>query len=91
MEDAVKNILVTGGFGFIGSHLLEQLLAEPDTQVHVVDNLSTAPLPVARLLEELKSPSNLSYDLEDVKQFCEGWDGKRFDEIYSFPLVIDAR
>jgi UDP-glucose 4-epimerase len=34
------NILITGGAGFIGSHLAERLLAEGHS-VHILDNLST--------------------------------------------------
>ena len=34
------SILVTGGAGFIGSHLIEQLLAEIDDQVVVLDNFN---------------------------------------------------
>ncbi len=33
-------VLITGGAGFVGSHLAEALLARGDT-VHVLDNLST--------------------------------------------------
>jgi UDP-glucose 4-epimerase len=36
-------ILITGGAGFIGSHLAERLLAEGN-HVHVIDNLSTGRL-----------------------------------------------
>jgi UDP-glucuronate 4-epimerase len=36
----MKNILVTGGAGFIGSHLVDRLVAEGDWQVSVVDDFN---------------------------------------------------
>ena len=35
------NILITGGAGFIGSHLAELLLQDPDNHLTIVDNLAT--------------------------------------------------
>jgi dTDP-glucose 4,6-dehydratase len=37
---SVHHVLVTGGAGFIGSHLVDLLLADPSTRVTVVDRLS---------------------------------------------------
>jgi UDP-glucose 4-epimerase len=36
----MNNILVTGGYGFLGGHLVETLLAEPENRVFVLDDLS---------------------------------------------------
>lgn len=36
----MKDFLVTGGAGFIGSHVVDQLLKQPDARVTVVDNFN---------------------------------------------------
>jgi UDP-glucose-4-epimerase GalE len=36
----MRNIIVTGGAGYIGSHLVKLLANEPDVMVHVIDNFS---------------------------------------------------
>lgn len=38
----MKNILITGGMGFIGKFLVRKLLAERDYQLTIVDNLSSS-------------------------------------------------
>lgn len=40
-----RNILVTGGCGFVGRHLVAKLAAEPDADIWIVDNLSTGKPP----------------------------------------------
>mgnify|MGYP003586509359 CR=1 FL=1 len=39
-----KNVLITGGAGFIGSHLAELLVVKPEYNVIIVDNLSSGSL-----------------------------------------------
>ncbi len=78
----MRQILVTGGFGFIGGHLIERLLSEPGTHVHVVDNLSSNPIPYERLLDELGQPDNLEYCLTSIVNFKAAFGHIHYDEIY---------
>jgi UDP-glucose 4-epimerase len=78
----LKNILVTGGFGFIGGHLIGRLSQDPNNRIHVVDNLSTNPIPVPVLLDELRHPPNLTYDIMTVEEYVSRNKSARFDQIY---------
>ena len=40
MSQRKIRVVVTGGAGFIGSHLIDRLLADDNTEVLVLDNLS---------------------------------------------------
>jgi nucleoside-diphosphate-sugar epimerase len=66
-----SSVLVTGGFGFLGGHILEQLLNGGVGRVHVVDDLSSNPVGIEVLLSELPKAANLSYDLMTVRRYLE--------------------
>ncbi|MGB9444510.1 MAG: GDP-mannose 4,6-dehydratase, partial [Candidatus Acidiferrum sp.] len=55
--------LITGGAGFIGSHLTERLLDQKD-KVVLLDNLSTGSIENIR---HLKSNENLEYHLDGIE------------------------
>lgn len=55
--------LITGGAGFIGSHLAERLLARGDT-VDLLDNLSTGSMDNIR---HLKAAAKLQYHLDNIE------------------------
>jgi UDP-glucose 4-epimerase len=79
MEKISMNILVTGGLGFIGSHLVDALIEDGHT-VKVVDDLSTG-------LIENWNPKSIAYKL-DVVDYCKEYNEK-FDLI--FHLANNAR
>jgi UDP-glucuronate 4-epimerase len=62
-----KNILVTGGAGFIGSHIVDRLLAEDIWQVTVVDNFNGFYSPQVKrsnIEKHLDSPKFLLYETD---------------------------
>ena len=81
----MNKILVTGGFGFLGSHLIELLLSNKNNKVHVVDNLSTSPLPLWYLLNLLPDKDNLTYDIRDLVDYIPE---ETFDEIYHLASIV---
>lgn len=60
--------LVSGGFGFVGSYLVNRLLREGHS-VHVVDNLSSNPIPLSVLLSEFDTFKNLTWDIRDIRDY----------------------
>lgn len=90
MKGSRTNILVTGGFGFIGSWLVEQLVADRNNHVHVVDNLSTSPIHLPSYLDHLGRPDNLTYDLRSIDAFHASatYRANHIDQIYHLASVV---
>jgi UDP-glucose 4-epimerase len=82
------NALITGGFGFIGSHLSERLLIDPGTRIHVVDNLTTNPIDIHAFIRNLHSGDRLTYDIVAVSEYFSGDDLPKFDEVYHLASVV---
>jgi nucleoside-diphosphate-sugar epimerase len=72
----MKNILITGGMGFIGKFLVRKLLAECDYELTIVDNLSSS-----KVDEQIASNPRVTF----VNESFENWTppvGVRYDQIY---------
>ena len=79
-----KSILVTGGAGFIGSHLVDHLLAEGSWQITVVDDFNDFYSPEikrANIAEHLKSPDYklVEADIRDSAALAMLFAAEQFD------------
>lgn len=88
MNTPEKRILVTGGFGFIGTHLVEGLLREDASFVHVVDNLSTSPIDVGRYSAQVPNRERLTWDLCSVKDYFRRDGLPAYDEVFHLANVV---
>ena len=87
-----RNILVTGGAGFIGTHLCRRLLAQGD-QVTIVDDFSTgSPENVATLRSEFADHAQTLTLIEsDVRDALPALRSTRFDEVYHLAATVGVQ
>jgi UDP-glucose 4-epimerase len=78
----MKKILITGGFGFLGTTLTEDLLKEKNNIVHVVDDLSTSPVILEDYLGLIGNPKNLTYDICTIDEYFKRNNVPVYNEIF---------
>jgi UDP-glucose 4-epimerase len=81
-----RRVLVTGGAGFIGSHLVDRLLSRGDA-VTVVDNLSTG-----RRENLPERHAGLRFIQADLSEALRAFSaGERFDDVYHLAAAVGVR
>ncbi len=78
-----KNIVITGGAGFIGSHLVEKLFA--NNSVYVIDNLSNGNL---KNLKNFKK--NIKFFKKDINEISELELPKKIDILFHLAALADV-
>ncbi len=91
-----KNILVTGGAGFIGSHLVDRLLGEKTWNVTVVDDFNDFYAPEtkrANVEKHLQNPAYSLYetDICDTENLRKVFAESNFDVIVHLAARADVR
>ena len=81
-----KNVLVTGGAGFIGSHMVRRLLSEEAWKVSVVDNFNDFYSPERKRNNVERFVENEDFvlaeaDICDEPKLREVFEDRRFDVI----------
>lgn len=61
------NIMITGGAGYIGSHVVKQLIENTDFNITIVDNLSTGSIETIKTLESINKQSNKSREFKFIE------------------------
>ncbi|WP_345988044.1 UDP-glucose 4-epimerase GalE [Sulfurimonas sp. HSL1-2] len=83
-------VLVTGGAGYIGSHVVKQLLEETNHDVCILDNLSTGHLETVETLETIAREAGrgalrfYKMDLADFKAVAKLFMIEKFDAVMHF-------
>lgn len=70
----MKNVIITGGAGFIGSHLCERLTRLPVASIKVYDNFSSGNSAHREILHDL-GVQLIEKDLQDLDSLTQSMDG----------------
>ena len=61
----MKKVLVTGGCGFIGSHLVELLSKDEEVIIHVLDNMDSGKV------ENIRTHPRIKYHFQDIRKIFD--------------------
>ena len=84
------NILITGGAGYIGSHVLKALLERATDKITVIDNFYSGSQDALVALESVGKFDFIKCDLADTAYLKEIFASHKFDAIIHFAAYIEV-
>lgn len=85
-----RNILVTGGAGFVGSCLVDKLIENADNYVVIADNLSTGN--IKRLPDKNKTNWKfIKCDCNEYRDIAPVMSSYRFDYVFHYAAVVGVK
>ena len=82
------NVLVTGGAGYIGSHVVKLLLENTDANVTVIDNLVTGFQSTIDTLQKIRPFKFIKADLSNWDEIEGIFKSNEFDSIIHFAASL---
>lgn len=82
------NILITGGAGYIGSHVAKQLLETTAHRITILDNLSTGSTKTLDTLRSIRDFTFIELDLKEFARVADVLNANNFDTIIHFAASI---
>lgn len=82
------NILITGGAGYIGSHVAKQLLETTAHTLTILDNLSTGSTKTLETLRTIREFNFIELDLKEFDKVADVLNRNTFDTIIHFAASI---
>ena len=84
----MKNILITGGAGYIGSHVVKQIIEIEKYNVFVIDNFKTGFEKTVRTLQSLGEVKFINKDLSDWTEIDKIFSKHNFDVVIHFAASL---
>lgn len=84
------NILVTGGAGYIGSHVVKALLEANAHDITIIDNLCKGSLDAIDSLKIIGEFEFINMDLENINKLDEIFQTHNFDAVMHFAAFIEV-
>lgn len=82
------NILITGGAGYIGSHVVKQLLETTTYNIYILDNLSTGNIETINTLKLIRDFEFIVLDLKEFNEVSNFLEKNKIDTIIHFAASI---